>query len=273
MAGKTRVHQLAKELGVTTKEILAALAEHGESVETASAVLSAPVVRRLREVYEEAKSAPPKRGEPGRKARAPMASQEPPHAYLRERNSNVVHHKNYLKDRSDQTLCGLEDGFGISDREPDGATPECQACQSRLAEYHAKWWRRRCLATDKELRDLQQRYRKLEQQLNRQRYQLSRFQQQWENRRKGVRKKSGSAQAAKPKQRRTPANSGKRRTTKVVSPRVADPKIVGKRVQEMLAPRPPKSLKERWADEAAADLMRSQKPSSWRLGRSPASFG
>ena len=51
MAGKARVHQLAKELGVTSKEILAHLNEQGERVKSASSTLEAPVARRLRAVY------------------------------------------------------------------------------------------------------------------------------------------------------------------------------------------------------------------------------
>ncbi|NKV84687.1 hypothetical protein GS930_20725, partial [Rhodococcus hoagii] len=35
MAGKARVHELAKELGVTSKELLARLKEQGEFVKSA----------------------------------------------------------------------------------------------------------------------------------------------------------------------------------------------------------------------------------------------
>lgn len=51
MAGKARVHQLAKELGVTSKEVLAKLAAQGERVKSASSTVEAPVARRLREAY------------------------------------------------------------------------------------------------------------------------------------------------------------------------------------------------------------------------------
>ncbi|MEV0292840.1 translation initiation factor IF-2 [Nocardia sp. NPDC050710] len=57
MAGKARVHELAKELGVTSKELLAKLKEQGEFVKSASSTVEAPVARRLRESLA-AKSAP-----------------------------------------------------------------------------------------------------------------------------------------------------------------------------------------------------------------------
>ena len=41
MAGKARVHELAKELGVTSKEILAQLANQGERVKSASSTVEA----------------------------------------------------------------------------------------------------------------------------------------------------------------------------------------------------------------------------------------
>lgn len=51
MAGKARVHELAKELGVTSKEVLNKLAEQGEYVKSASSTVEAPVARRLRDAY------------------------------------------------------------------------------------------------------------------------------------------------------------------------------------------------------------------------------
>ena len=50
-AGKARVHELAKELGVTSKEVLARLSEQGEFVKSASSTVEAPVARRLRESF------------------------------------------------------------------------------------------------------------------------------------------------------------------------------------------------------------------------------
>ncbi|OBH08662.1 translation initiation factor IF-2 [Mycobacterium sp. E1747] len=60
MAGKARVHELAKELGVTSKEVLARLNEQGEFVKSASSTVEAPVARRLRESFGGGKAAPQK---------------------------------------------------------------------------------------------------------------------------------------------------------------------------------------------------------------------
>ena len=65
MAGKPRVHELAKELGVESKTVLAKLKEMGEFVKSASSTIEAPVARRLRATMEAggapaaAPSAPP----------------------------------------------------------------------------------------------------------------------------------------------------------------------------------------------------------------------
>lgn len=52
MPGKLRVHELAKQLGVTSKELLAALKEQGEFVKTASSTIEPPVVKKMRAHYE-----------------------------------------------------------------------------------------------------------------------------------------------------------------------------------------------------------------------------
>ncbi|MEE9243281.1 MAG: translation initiation factor IF-2 N-terminal domain-containing protein, partial [Mycobacterium sp.] len=96
MAGKARVHELAKELGVTSKEVLARLNDQGEFVKSASSTVEAPVARRLRQSFggpkpatENAKSSgngsPAKpaatRARPAApKPSAPPVAQEPPPA-------------------------------------------------------------------------------------------------------------------------------------------------------------------------------------------------
>ncbi|WP_026454500.1 translation initiation factor IF-2 N-terminal domain-containing protein, partial [Saccharomonospora iraqiensis] len=55
MAGKARVHELAKELGVTSKDVLAKLKEQGEFVKSASSTVEAPVARRLRDAFPTSK--------------------------------------------------------------------------------------------------------------------------------------------------------------------------------------------------------------------------
>ncbi|MEB3049578.1 translation initiation factor IF-2 N-terminal domain-containing protein, partial [Mycolicibacter sp. MYC123] len=67
---KARVHELAKELGVTSKEVLARLSEQGEFVKSASSTVEAPVARRLRESFGGSKPAP-KSEAPAAKAPAP----------------------------------------------------------------------------------------------------------------------------------------------------------------------------------------------------------
>ncbi|QXG76869.1 translation initiation factor IF-2 [Modestobacter sp. L9-4] len=51
MPGKARVHELAKELGIDSKAVLAKLKEQGEFVKSASSTVEAPVARRLREAF------------------------------------------------------------------------------------------------------------------------------------------------------------------------------------------------------------------------------
>ncbi|MGO9101808.1 MAG: translation initiation factor IF-2 [Mycobacterium sp.] len=72
MAGKARVHELAKELGVTSKEVLARLSEQGEFVKSASSTVEAPVARRLRESFGGGKPAQGKAA--GNGASAPKAA-------------------------------------------------------------------------------------------------------------------------------------------------------------------------------------------------------
>jgi translation initiation factor IF-2 len=57
VAGKARVHELAKELGVQSKTVLAKLKDMGEFVKSASSTVEAPVARRLREEMAAASAA------------------------------------------------------------------------------------------------------------------------------------------------------------------------------------------------------------------------
>ncbi|WP_440219734.1 translation initiation factor IF-2 [Dietzia sp. MNB45] len=89
MAGKPRVHELAKEFGITSKELLTKLRDQGEFVKSASSTLEAPVVRRLREAHAPAggDSAPapstsaggaaPKPGAPSKPAPGPRPGGDP----------------------------------------------------------------------------------------------------------------------------------------------------------------------------------------------------
>ncbi|MBD3689035.1 translation initiation factor IF-2 [Nanchangia anserum] len=51
---KQRVHELAKELGTTSKNLLAVLKDQGEFVKSASSTIEAPVARRMREHFAQA---------------------------------------------------------------------------------------------------------------------------------------------------------------------------------------------------------------------------
>ena len=79
---KVRVHELAKELGVTSKDVLAKLQELGEFVKSASSTVEAPVARRLREAMPAAGEKPAAK-KAGKKA-APAAAEAAP-AMLRHR--------------------------------------------------------------------------------------------------------------------------------------------------------------------------------------------
>jgi translation initiation factor IF-2 len=85
VAGKARVHELAKELGVTSKEVLARLSDQGEFVKSASSTVEAPVARRLRESFGGAKPAAEKvkaqgNGTPVKAAPAKAAPEKAPAA-------------------------------------------------------------------------------------------------------------------------------------------------------------------------------------------------
>jgi hypothetical protein len=86
---------------------------------------------------------------------------EPPHNYVHETSSSVVHHVDYLADRNDHTLCGavLETPTPLdSTIRPAEVCPECEA---KLTEYHLKWWRERAEAATAELDELRVKYREL----------------------------------------------------------------------------------------------------------------
>ncbi|MGQ0841803.1 translation initiation factor IF-2 [Actinokineospora sp.] len=82
MAGKARVHELAKELGVTSKDVLAKLKDLGEFVKSASSTVEAPVARRLRDAYPgkgDVKANGPRPGpKPAPRPQAPRPEQSAP---------------------------------------------------------------------------------------------------------------------------------------------------------------------------------------------------
>ena len=70
-----RVHELAKQLGMESKVVLAKLQEMGEFVRSASSTVEAPVVRKLIEMYPDAK--PVEEKKPVKKAAAKKAAAKP----------------------------------------------------------------------------------------------------------------------------------------------------------------------------------------------------
>ena len=81
MAGKARVHELAKELGVDSKTVLAKLKDLGEFVKSASSTVEPPVVRKLKEalgdVAQVAPAAPAPAAPPAKKAASAKAAAKP----------------------------------------------------------------------------------------------------------------------------------------------------------------------------------------------------
>jgi hypothetical protein len=86
---------------------------------------------------------------------------EPPHSYVQETSSSVVHHGDYLNRRNDHALCGV----AFENPTPLGPAIRplavCPDCEAKLAEDHLKWWRERAEAATAELDELRVKYREL----------------------------------------------------------------------------------------------------------------
>ena len=74
---KVRVYELAKELGVDSKTVLAKLQEQGEFVRSASSTIEAPVARRLREAMPAAPAKPAKKAAAKKATKAAPAVEAP----------------------------------------------------------------------------------------------------------------------------------------------------------------------------------------------------
>ncbi|MEV0001919.1 translation initiation factor IF-2 [Micromonospora sp. NPDC050980] len=77
MAGKARVHELAKELGVESKTVLAKLKEMGEFVKSASSTVEAPVARRLRNAFVASAGSPAPAAPPAAASSGPAPTPTP----------------------------------------------------------------------------------------------------------------------------------------------------------------------------------------------------
>ena len=71
---KLRVHELAKELGITSKELMGHLKEAGEFVKSSSSSLEPPVVRQMREKFATAPKTKKAEAKPAAKAPKPSAA-------------------------------------------------------------------------------------------------------------------------------------------------------------------------------------------------------
>jgi hypothetical protein len=101
---------------------------------------------------------------------------EPPHSYVHEASSSVVHHQDYLNRRSDQPLCGA--AFEKPARLGPTIRPVavCPDCEAKLAEYHLEWWRETAEAATAELDGLRVKYRELAEYVDNQRRQVAELQ-------------------------------------------------------------------------------------------------
>jgi hypothetical protein len=86
---------------------------------------------------------------------------EPPHSYVHETSSSVVHHENYLDRRNDQALCGAAFENPASLGPTSRPVAICPDCEAKLVEYHLKWWRETAEAVTAELEGLRVKYREL----------------------------------------------------------------------------------------------------------------
>jgi hypothetical protein len=83
---------------------------------------------------------------------------EPPHSYVHETSSSVVHHVDYLNRRDDHALCGVAFENPAPTTRPAAV---CADCEAKLTEYHLVWWRERAQAATAELDELRVKYREL----------------------------------------------------------------------------------------------------------------
>ena len=85
---KVRVHELAKQLGMESKEVLAKLQDMGEFVKSASSTVEAPVVRKLIEMFPDAKPAEEKK--PVKKAAAKKSAAKPKEEVTAEQAASLA---------------------------------------------------------------------------------------------------------------------------------------------------------------------------------------
>ncbi|WP_157546576.1 hypothetical protein [Mycobacterium sp. IS-1742] len=238
-----------------------------------------------------------------------VSMQEPPYFYVREKASAAAHHWDYLNDRADEALCGHGYCDPITLGEVPRPKAVCRACQARLPQYHAVWWSERARTAYSELEELRAKYNKLEEHSNNQRIHLSVLQKKMQDLNRGghdpnshVIQRPGQKKSAPAKSSRNkPTREDKKRQPprQLVSPfarQLGIPSVsraqleaekkaksskplLGfepdpKTLQKLRTPerKSSKSAAEKASDDAARERMRSYKPNTWRLGRSPGSY-
>ena len=97
---------------------------------------------------------------------------EPPHSYVHETSSSVVHHRDYLNRRNDQALCGVAFEYPARLSPTSRPVAVCPDCEAKLVEYHLRWWRERAEAATAELDGLRIKYRELAEYVDDQRRQV-----------------------------------------------------------------------------------------------------
>ena len=102
---------------------------------------------------------------------------EPPHSYVHEASSSVVHHQDYLNPGSGQPLCGAAFEKPAQLDSTIRPVAVCPDCEAKLAEYHLTWWRERAEAATAELEGLRVKYRELAEYVDNQRRQVAGLQQ------------------------------------------------------------------------------------------------
>jgi len=266
--GKVRVHQLAKELKITSSQLLATLSEDGISAASASATLEAPIVRKLREHYGASSVSNNAKRKP-----AP----DPQYILVQDSASSEVHHWDYI-DRSDErALCGYRYVARAARAEISDAGNVCQRCEERIATYHARWWREQFEKCNAELEELRAMYGKLERHCAEQKSHLATLNAKV----KQARSQSKATVKRKPKKvavRLVKKTAVRTKTSRArhVSPafgeRSESARVARKWHNDPRAPKPKGGFVNNGSDEAARERMRSHKPSTWRVGKSPSSY-
>jgi hypothetical protein len=98
---------------------------------------------------------------------------EPPHSYVHEASSSVLHHGDYLNRRNDRALCGVVFEKPAQPGPTIRPVAVCPDCEAKLVEYHLKWWRERAEAATAELDELRVKYRELAESVDNQRRQVA----------------------------------------------------------------------------------------------------